>query len=134
MKTKEKVALMGQVVTVTKLLKKNDSQHKKREWIFVDTPPFSGWIVGITVRQCGTCVAGDGEYDPPYLDVTSTVPCVLVARWVNSRPVEVPLDGFTLGGEPKPPAYKWTYKDREFMRNEAKSFPRINGRFAKYNK
>lgn len=135
MKTKDKLKLMGQIVTVNSLLVPVEDSHRFRCWITQPCGEFAGWIVGFTVRQCGNYIAASGYYDdyePPSFNVKSVVPCVLVSRWLNSKHVPVPLDGFTLGGTPKPPVCQWTDREREEHRKAMAGWPRVNGRFAKF--
>ena len=137
MKQKEMLALMGQIVTVTKEYKRKHIYPKtassrygghERKWeVFSMSIPRAGWVIGIRSLMNGDYVAGGGfdeDYDPPYLQVRDTVRCLLVSYWPTMKPVRVPLDGWKLGGAPMPPVYSWTERDRGILRNEMKNVKR----------
>lgn len=134
-KQKQKYALMGQVVTVTKVLREREVKHGinlatwRRDYETLDINPRAGWVVGF--RHLATGTTRYYPDDCPVFKRDGSVPAVLVAYWPTRRPVEVPLDGFVLGGTPDLRDLKWTEQARAAAREEAKSFPRRNGRFVK---
>lgn len=108
MKKRNDYALMGKMVTVTKVLKYKWSPEGKaqvKSWVSEDLPEArDGWVVGYRWKSNGEYEpgvpayssyfsAGD-EYDPPQLIVTGKVPCLMVAWWPTMNPVPVPMDGF----------------------------------------
>lgn len=111
MKHAEMVLLMGQVVTVTSRLARN-YEHK---WRPQKCPPWAGWIVGFTYKMDGTTTYGHWEDGGATFRETSRQLCVLVKSWPTKQAVPVPLDGYTMGGQPEPPDYGgWrAWKTRE---------------------
>jgi len=98
MKTRQRTELMGKIVTVTKILARQEPGNR-RAWISIETSGGrAGWVVGFRTLQNGT-VKDSGDW-MRYLEISSTVPCVLVAYWHNLRPIQIPFDGYRLGGKP----------------------------------
>jgi hypothetical protein len=87
---------MGKVVLVTAQFKRH-KQNDSVWWTAQNMEPRAGWIVGYRSLQEGKIVRGYGyygseDYDPPYLDVERTVPCVLISFTPSyENPVKVPL-------------------------------------------
>lgn len=133
MKTKERIALMGKLVTVTAVLciKETGTRLYVRTWNSEPlASPRAGWVVGFTHRRNGTTSHHCGDEGPTFRP-TACVPCVLVTFWPTHAPVEVPLDGYTLGGTPDNRTASWQdERVRNILREEAKRTPRIRGRFA----
>ena len=122
MKHKEMAKLMGQVVTVSKRLIKNKN-HTTGEvaWsTYKVVKPRSGWVVGFRFLQNG-CITRD--YDENYFEWSSSVLCMLVTCWPNQKPVNVPMDGFELGGEPNNKT-SFSEAQRKLLREEMKDWPR----------
>jgi len=108
--------LMGQVVTVKAEIKEEyQGQHPncRRCLVRVPVKERAGWVVGLRWLREGL-VRTQANYDPvrpwrgidegTYLDVTQTIPTLLVTFWPTMKPVYVSLeDGWELGGEPYPP-------------------------------
>jgi len=136
---------MGKVVTVHTVIEKSrDYETNQVQWIEKKLEkPKAGWIVGYRTVQNGEYQDASlydplfGKYEiPPHLQIKSTTKCVLVAFWPTQKPVYVPLSGYEIGGEPKPPYYYSEYpiddRIREILRQDAKSMPRdAKGRFIK---
>lgn len=107
MKTREKTALMGQIVTVNKFLSRT-TRGNRRNWVTIEGHRRAGWVVGFRTVQCGILsyegYEGEGAslQGSYYLDPTAYIPCMLVAYWHNQKPIHVPLDGYELGGKPHP--------------------------------
>ena len=98
MKTRQRTELMGKIVTVTKILARQEPGNR-RTWISIETSRGrAGWVVGFRTLQNGT--VKDKEDYGRYLAVSSTVSCVLVAYWHNLKPIQIPFDGYRLGGKP----------------------------------
>lgn len=142
MTKREKLQLMGKIVTVTHVYERSlqlSGEKLKAIWIKEDLPkPRSGWVCGFRyvfdgerVAGCGsTDYYGDYEYEQGYFAVENTIPCLMVSFWTNTNPVRVPMDCFTIGGTPEPPTvysmdayFSWrggatNYKDdlREIMK------------------
>lgn len=138
MNKKDRIRLMGAVVTVTKALRLHEADSLGgwngpyiRTW---NSEPLvekrAGWIVGFTHRRNGTTSfrgEGGSVFKP-----TACVPCVLVKYWPTLDAIEVPLDGFTPGGTPDNHHARWPESYRQQYKVWAKDFPRRNGRFCKY--
>lgn len=140
MAKKEYWDLMGKVVTINKILDRYKHQRKVN-WHSRKISPIAGWIVGTRVLQEGeikehTTDSYAGYYDPPeyyaYLDVTNTIRCLLVSLSPYANPKHVPLDGFSLGGNPGPTKLSPTHPYRAEMREIMKDHPRDSkGRWLK---
>jgi len=137
MTTKQKLELMGKIVTVKKVLFKtyefdNDESTLwktcKKRWKERNIEPRAGWVVGFR-----TVYEGEYNYfssESKYLSDLKSVRCVLVAYWPNLNPVKAPLDGFELGGTPRPSAHEWTEKERKDLKYGMENWPRDEkGRF-----
>jgi hypothetical protein len=132
MNTKDRLALMGRVVTVTHELERSSDgpwyrDGTRRYWKTIEVEPQAGWVAGFRTLQNGT-YCGPGS-DAPYLRNTESVPCILVTYWPTRNPVKVPLDGFEPGGEPCYPTSdfwdtEWGTELREALSEESKSWPR----------
>lgn len=134
--TQERLALMGQVVTVTaELVRKSDGpwleSGSMRSWVPKSIEPRAGWVVGFRSLQNGKYSAGGASYygEPPHLYRITSVPCVLVAYWPTYNPVKVPLDGFEMGGKPHyTKAYFWDTELgkelRQDLSKDSKRWPR----------
>lgn len=141
----KKYPLMGQIVTVSAVLKiKRDfsmeSNAPDREFIVEKlSEPRAGWVVKYGIVQEGNIKTEREDFGySKYFDQTKTIRCLFVAFWPNRKPVPVPLDAVKLGGVPdcremRFPTGEHGDKIREILRNDAKTIPRINGRFAKEN-
>lgn len=128
--------LMGQVVLVTHHFARR-YRHDAREW---RASPLSehrpAWVVGFRRLQNGTYTYGDWE-TPGRLNVTSTVPAIMVAFWPTEKPVPIPMDGHEGPTEMKPWCSSWgntTYErernSREMRRSiESGEIPMRGGRF-----
>lgn len=142
-KHKEKYRLMGELVEVTKTLKRNaDYKGKKITWEIetLDTSRV-GWVIGFTHKYEGKYYPGNtcynGEYEQGYIMPDKTIHCLLVVFWPTYKPVLVPLDGFNedTQAEPTPsvPSEEYTKDLRQYLRDTVYSFPRDKkGRFATY--
>ncbi len=131
------VEMMGKVVTVyyhyERSFQRRPNGEEYREYKVKPLPKeLSGWVTGFRSLQNGFYRSGSYE-DPPTLQQTERVRCVLVCVWPTQRPLMVPYEAIRLGGVPRfPSAYEWTERDRELLRKEVKSYPRDkNGRFVK---
>lgn len=137
MKRKIMLEIMGQIVTVTHRFERKRiypesamfrNSRCNKEWHIVNVKDQrAGWIVGFRTLQNGVYTPGNGDIDdwePAYLDVTSTVPCILVSYWPTMNPVKVPEIGFYMGGAPMPPDFPWSEHDREDLRQIMKEMPR----------
>ncbi len=141
MKKRQRVELMGRIVTVDKELVRR-TIHKSepgipyysdrtvlRSWESVSIEARAGWVVGFRSLKEGKLEPSFDEYVQHELVVTGTVPCVLVAFWPTQNPIKVPLDGYRLGGEPLAPsgwdtASPWYQGAIEEYRKVAKAMPR----------
>uniref|UniRef100_A0A6M3LL73 Uncharacterized protein n=1 Tax=viral metagenome TaxID=1070528 RepID=A0A6M3LL73_9ZZZZ len=134
MNCKKKLALMGKIVTVThEFVRHYGPDNGSREWKASKLlHPRAGWIVGFRTLQNGFYNYGSYE-DQPYLDVKSTVGCVLVSYWPTTKPIKVPVGiGWIEGGVPKFAQYPWSDEDREDLRKIMKDVPRdIKGKWTK---
>lgn len=131
--------LMGKVVCATKHLSaRRDRRHKT----FTEVPcNIVGWVTGIRRLQEGTIVsdylAYPENYHYSYLDVTNTIPVLLVTTWPSRKPYYVPLTrgAFEFTDEEPQSGLKWANtpeneRYREYMREWSKDFPRDEkGRF-----
>ncbi len=115
----EMVPLMGEIVTVTHELKRTHNSEELQWKLRKLSKHWSGWIVGFRYRMNGL-IEYNGEEEGSAFHETSRQPCVLVASWPTKLPVSVPLDGYYLGGEPKPPDNGgWcAYKQRQEKKND----------------
>ena len=116
MKMRERVALMGKVVTVHFEMAREYSERPP--WIVTWRPKTrtvlrAGWVTGFASRCNGIChdegQDSEGEYTPVYFEPKK--PSLLLLRvtyWPERNPVLVPLDGFDLGGTPKAEGYQWS--------------------------
>ncbi len=136
MKHKDMLPLMGEIVLVEKVLKRdcldtdgNVKWNARRWWPETIDNPRAGWVVGFRILHNGRMVKTD-EWDdikePEYFVAEESVHCCLVAFWPTMTPVHVPLDGFRANTdvEPVPPVYPWTDRDRAALRDEMKSVGR----------
>ena len=119
--------LMGQIVTVSKELKRYD--RKYRESVFYKSR--AGWVVGKRTVYSGNIKY---NYDEAVFIPTESHECILVAFWPTMNPVKVPLDGFVMGGEPYPSSgYPWKDEWKEQQRDIMKDWPRrANGQWKSY--
>lgn len=124
MTKKDKLDLMGEIVTVTHIYERS-LNNKKVTWKKVSLPyPRAGWIVGFKTIQEGEIIGGsyfgyDGGYEPGFLDAKKHIPCLEVAFWTSMNPVRIPMDCWTIGGTPESPSrYNQVYNEkfREEMR------------------
>ena len=113
----------------------------------VPCQPFAGFIIGARRRVIGTRHSGtngyEGDYNPAYVEPNGTVFVWLVAKSMTNTPVEVlDSDVKQASGHTWPPScpwrksspVEWTQKDKQWMSNESKSWPRdTRGRFLKMN-
>ena len=132
MTTKQRLALMGQVVTVHAILTPRKTSTR-REYARIDLrTPRAGWVVGFRNAMTGKIDYGHGE-GVNFIGEKAT-PCMLVAFWPTETPVRVPLDGFALGGTVESPKWAqeagaWTKAD---MRESPHNYPRdAHGRFVR---
>jgi hypothetical protein len=131
MKHKQRWDLMGSKVTVTQLIEKSRVNNKVY-WVTRKIEPASGWITGFRTVYEGTvrsdAVINLGYYDPPeyasHLDVSNSVPCLLVCLSPYENPKHVPLNGYTVGGNPGPKKYEITEESRQYLREIMKDHPR----------
>lgn len=132
MNTKERLELMGQIVTVRqKLVRqqrriKSDARHNRRwwrGWERENVEPRAGWVVGFRSLQNGEYWPGRWD-DPPTFVVESTVPCMMVTYWPTYNAFPVPLDAYELGGEPQYTEARYLRRTREFMREVMEDWPR----------
>jgi len=124
MRHKRMLELMGKIVTVKKIYRRLYS-HGSRSWEAVPIPPRAGWIIGFRTIQNGEYRGSFSNDEQACLKVTETVPCMLVVFWPTMKPVRVPIRyAVGLGGEPISPAYKWTDKDKELMREVVQTMSR----------
>jgi len=131
--TKDRLELMGEVVTVTQEFKRESDgpwykPGTRRFWEAKDVDPRAGWVTGFRTLQNGT-LQTNGFEGPTYLTSIETVSCVLVAYWPTYEPVNVPLDGFKVGGEPYHNSEEyWNTPEgergREWLRLDAEHWPR----------
>ena len=106
MNKRERLNLMGQVVTVTKTLERSVIKNSVL-WVEKKIEPRAGWVVGFRNVYNGTIVHSGGydpdtgfdNYEQGYLDNARSVPHIQVTFWPNHNPVKVPYDGYALGGE-----------------------------------
>ena len=104
-KFKFDLSLMGKRVIVTHVLERK-YEDDNRFWESKEVEETHvGWIIGHSWCCNGTYNAGYssrylfGEDDggqPPYLEVTEKIPCLLVTYWPNQKPIKVPVDGFII--------------------------------------
>lgn len=134
MTKKQKLELIGKVVTVKEEVKFFYDDDNKRYCIIVKNENArAGWIVGFRSLREGRIVieSNDSFYGSnKYFETTHTVPVVLISYWPTLKPVPVPLDGFELGGEPEVPG-NWTEENRKKVSDIVKrKYPRDSkGRF-----
>ena len=90
---------MGQTVTVAKQYQRAYTAGR-RNWLAVDIPPATGWIVGFRTIYDGYVDWDTGEYGQKesgnYFVPTGHHECALVVFSPRQNPVNVPLDGFTI--------------------------------------
>ena len=98
--TEKQSALMGQLVTVGKIYQRGLSKGGVRQWVEVERAGAAGWIVGFRTIWDGYVDWDTGEYGQKesgnYFVPTGHRECVLVAFSPRQKPVNVPLDGFTI--------------------------------------
>jgi hypothetical protein len=108
---------MGQIVTVKKQLYRSENTSNMK-W----TPLSSnwvGWIVGFTFKQDGYRTFDNYEDGgASHFNETGRQLCVLVKPWPTMKARPVALDGYEMGGTPKPPDHGgWrAYKKQEAMK------------------
>ena len=118
MKHVDMLPLMGKVVTVhTELV---CIEEHRRKWTSQKCSQWAGWIVGFTYKMDGYRDIERGEFNEfmgsTFFVETFRQLCVLVKPWPTKKAEPVPLDGYTMGGEPEPPDYGgW----RNYRRHEA---------------
>lgn len=109
-----KPSMMGGIVTVHSELKRckyyglEPDKKVRVNWDAVRTSPDrAGWVVGERTLQNGIVVHSQNysdEVEPGYLSVTSTTKAIMVCFWPSMKPVFVPVDGYTDGGNPVSPS------------------------------
>jgi len=104
--------LMGKVVTVKRIAEVVYDKTSQRRIEFCSlTPPRAGWVTGVRWMREGKI--WNESYDPltegpvlydRYLEISRTIPVILVTFWPTLNPTRVPLeDGWEVGGTPYPP-------------------------------
>ncbi len=125
MRTREKLALMGTVVTVTVELLRHVDHHPKyqAEWRrSVIRAPWAGWVVGFRHKQSGH-VRQDWD-DRIWIPEGKPTPVLLVTPWPTMNARIVPLDGYAVGGEPRAQGGWMSEKNKERVRKESKDWAR----------
>lgn len=120
MNKKQRLMLMGQIVTVNAKMKRV-KEGKIRKHVAVPMEhPRAGWVVGFRTVYDGERKPAYNYEDQPYLHVTNSHSVMLVSFWFNTRPVKVPLDGFLIGGTPQ----YMSDKEKAFLAEYSKQWPR----------
>jgi len=139
MKTKERVALMGQIVTVHTELLRGKAYPKVYHELCLRNKTRAGWVVGFRHLPTGSSSWESEEvgriFETHSLKDHPSHTAVLVTYWPSLKPVRVPLDGFTMANshdKPYPPNGSpeeiADYKD--FYRRKIQHYPRDEkGRF-----
>lgn len=128
MKQKEKIELMGKIVTINKMFIRRQQWENggmEKIWYVANTKQITGWIIGFSVRQDGKSEIIGPDEGMEWKPKGKAHKVVLVAKWINAKPIPVPYDGFELGGEvPKFPCQEWNEewkKDQhDIMKNHAR--------------
>lgn len=138
LKYKDVAKIMGRRVLVEGVYHRDscsESGHKRsHSWHASKRNPRSGWVTGVTWLLSGEVVH---YWDEPneFKETGARLQCLRVVFWPNRKEVKVPLDMCKLQEEHEEPlphddSYKWSDRDREMAREEAKLFKRDEkGRF-----
>ena len=87
--------LMGKYVRVVRALSRHVNYRNGMViWITVDWKS-DGWIVGHRFKKNGKIHRGDFE-SGGYFEMSSLVPCLMVALHPREKPIYVPYDGYEL--------------------------------------
>lgn len=134
----KRYGLMGKIVTVSAIYDRETVEEEdgvtRRVWNIKKTMPRAGWVIGYRHIYSGKyydaspryqgLMSCDADWDPPYLEVEETIPCIKVCWWPTQNEVLVPMNSFILGGEPYVNAPEWTEKDKKQLSEWSKDFPR----------
>lgn len=108
MKDNEIYELMGKVVAVSKVLKRESSPEGpggiRFRWEARPIKKRQGWVTGLRWLQVGIRVpeshrgwCEEEGYEPPSFKQTQKpIKCLIVAFWPTEKPVFVPMDGYTM--------------------------------------
>jgi hypothetical protein len=152
---KNNFPLMGKIVTVNAMYERIElydglefpaknyinSKIIERKWKIIEINPRAGWVTGYRYLQEGiyrperttSSRSYDADYEPPYLEISNIIRCLLVSFFPTYNPVKVPINSVWFpGGTPKSTQYKWTEQEKQQFSKESKLFPRDKyGRFSK---
>lgn len=134
---------MGSIVTVLEVyelersIDVDGSKERRRWWKRVAlAEKRTGWVVGYRTIFDGIVKPGrprlfpDEDYGPPYLNVTASHPCLLVAFTPYSKPVRVPAGCFYGAFAGEEPHAGVPGGARKVLSEDAKNFERdARGRF-----
>ena len=132
MTKKERLALMGKIVTVSEIIgitKISKNRVLYRQNLAEEK---TGWVVGFSNICEGVIVResydDSGDCPAAYLDKIKSHPVILIKFWMTHAPVKVPIDTILkFGGEVK---YPISTHDRELMKEDCKRVERDKrGRF-----
>jgi hypothetical protein len=137
---KNKYNLMGQYVKVKAYLKPAKKFSAREHMSVILEHPRIGMVVGYRTVYDGKIHPGsnqsgyslDPDYSPPWFEVTGTIEVLLVCFWPRYKPVYGKKEDIMILWAPHggvtsmlhPTTYKWSDKDKDYLREEIKNMPR----------